>query len=228
MTAVSASAGGKAPAADPTMEDILASIRRILNEDETAPASGAATVPEAAQTSEGPLILTEEMMVPSTTEAKTTADTLAAAEAPKAASEPMSAADIAALFDEPAPAPATVQPVAQAADVESTPVPMPIPVALPVEMPPEPEPVKTSTAEVSEALLGATAAAAATAAVSQLMRTVAAERSASVYRGGPSIEDVVREEIRPLLKDWLNTNLPPMVERLVRAEIERVVGRSAG
>jgi cell pole-organizing protein PopZ len=35
----------------------------------------------------------------------------------------------------------------------------------------------------------------------------------------------VREEIRPLLKDWLNANLPPLVERLVRVEIERVVGR---
>jgi uncharacterized protein len=36
----------------------------------------------------------------------------------------------------------------------------------------------------------------------------------------------VREEIRPLLKQWLDVNLPPIVERLVRAEIERVVGRS--
>ena len=44
--------------------------------------------------------------------------------------------------------------------------------------------------------------------------------------GRPTIEDIVREEIRPLLKHWLDTNLPPLVERLVRAEIERVVGRA--
>jgi cell pole-organizing protein PopZ len=43
---------------------------------------------------------------------------------------------------------------------------------------------------------------------------------------GPTIEDVVRAELRPLLREWLNTNLPPLVERLVRAEIERVVGRA--
>jgi cell pole-organizing protein PopZ len=43
-----------------------------------------------------------------------------------------------------------------------------------------------------------------------------------VRTGGPTVEDIVREEIRSLLKDWLDTNLPPMVERLVRAEIERV------
>jgi cell pole-organizing protein PopZ len=46
--------------------------------------------------------------------------------------------------------------------------------------------------------------------------------------GGPTLEDMVREEIRPLLKAWLDENLPPVVERLVRAEIERVVGRAVG
>ena len=47
-----------------------------------------------------------------------------------------------------------------------------------------------------------------------------------VWTGGPTIEDIVREELRPLLKQWLDTNLPPLVERLVRTEIERVVGRA--
>ena len=46
-----------------------------------------------------------------------------------------------------------------------------------------------------------------------------------MHRGGPTIEDLVREEIRPLLKAWLDNHLPPMVERLVRQEIERVTGR---
>ena len=36
----------------------------------------------------------------------------------------------------------------------------------------------------------------------------------------------MRDELRPLLKDWLDANLPPLVERLVRTEIERVVGRA--
>ncbi|MBX6376329.1 MAG: DUF2497 domain-containing protein, partial [Acetobacteraceae bacterium] len=59
-----------------------------------------------------------------------------------------------------------------------------------------------------------------------LLRTIAAERNAAVARGGPTLEDLVREEIRPLLKEWLDQHLPPLVERLVRAEIERVVGRA--
>jgi uncharacterized protein len=37
-----------------------------------------------------------------------------------------------------------------------------------------------------------------------------------------TIEDLVREMLRPMLKAWLDDNLPSLVERLVRAEIERV------
>ena len=37
-----------------------------------------------------------------------------------------------------------------------------------------------------------------------------------------TLEDLVREMLRPMLKIWLDDNLPPLVERLVRAEIERV------
>jgi cell pole-organizing protein PopZ len=31
--------------------------------------------------------------------------------------------------------------------------------------------------------------------------------------------------LRPMLAQWLDTNLPPMVERLVAAEIARIVGK---
>jgi hypothetical protein len=37
-----------------------------------------------------------------------------------------------------------------------------------------------------------------------------------------TLEDIVREMLRPMLKSWLDDNLPVVVERLVRAEIERV------
>ena len=42
-----------------------------------------------------------------------------------------------------------------------------------------------------------------------------------------TLEDLVKEMLRPLLKSWLDDNLPGMVERIVKAEIERVArGRS--
>ena len=40
-----------------------------------------------------------------------------------------------------------------------------------------------------------------------------------------TLEDLVRDMLRPMLKEWLDANLPHMVERLVRAEIERVSRR---
>jgi cell pole-organizing protein PopZ len=78
----------------------------------------------------------------------------------------------------------------------------------------------------ADALVAPAAAAAAAQSVGSLVRTLAAERAMQVHAGGPTIEDIVRDEMRPLLKNWLDTNLPPIVERLVRAEIERVVGRA--
>ena len=42
-----------------------------------------------------------------------------------------------------------------------------------------------------------------------------------------TLEDLVTEMMRPMLKAWLDDNLPGLVERVVRAEIERVSrGRS--
>jgi uncharacterized protein len=87
---------------------------------------------------------------------------------------------------------------------------------------PEPAPVEP----VASVLVAPETAAAAASSVGNLIRTLAADRGMQITSQGPTIEDVVRAELRPLLREWLNTNLPPLVERLVRAEIERVVGRA--
>jgi cell pole-organizing protein PopZ len=44
----------------------------------------------------------------------------------------------------------------------------------------------------------------------------------AVKRQEPSLEDVVRETLRPMLTSWLDENLPRVVDRMVEAEIERV------
>jgi uncharacterized protein len=43
-----------------------------------------------------------------------------------------------------------------------------------------------------------------------------------LVKNARTLEELVREMLRPMLKSWLDDNLPGMVERLVRAEIERV------
>jgi hypothetical protein len=40
-----------------------------------------------------------------------------------------------------------------------------------------------------------------------------------------SLEDLTRELLRPALAQWLDTHLPPLVERMVAAEIARIVGK---
>ena len=198
--------GGTPPgvASDQSMEDILASIRRILNEDETPPASdtpAGAADPEPVGKPAGPepLLLTEDMMVSLPEEPAPTPEVAAAPPAPEVAAAP---------------------PPASEPEPPAEPVPEPEPEREP-EAPPAAAPAASP-----ESLLAPAVAAAAAASVGQLLRAVSTERSAAVHRGGPTIEDVVREELRPLLKDWLDQHLPALVERLVRAEIERVVGRA--
>lgn len=185
-------AGGAtgAPAAnDPSMEDILASIRRILSEEEpgsapapVAPEIAAAEPPAQAEKPDDVLVLDPSMLVEENAEP-------ASLPSPQAADE-----------EEPAPPVAAPPPMAPIVPVE-------------IAAPPP-------------TLLAPETAAAATSSVGNLMRMLATERTMQVHRGGPTIEDIVREELRPLLKQWLDANLPDLVERLVRSEIERVVGRA--
>jgi len=65
------------------------------------------------------------------------------------------------------------------------------------------------------ALISAGTSAAVDSAFNTLAHTVLSENART-------LEDLVKEMLRPMLKAWLDDNLPGMVERLVRAEIERV------
>ena len=179
-----------AAGADPSMDDILASIRKILNEDDP-PAAATAPRPVAAE----PIQLTPEMMI-------APPESLAGPVAVPVA-EPL-AKRVPTIVTQPLVVPPTPQLMEQ---------PRPEPPATPSETPD------------MASLLDPMAAAAAIASLGKLSRVVAQERSAHVTRSGPSIEDVVREELRPLLKEWLDAHLPGTVERLVRAEIERVMAR---
>jgi len=47
----------------------------------------------------------------------------------------------------------------------------------------------------------------------------------SIGTGGKTVEDLVKDMLRPMLKDWLDKNLPPIVERYVEREITRLTRR---
>ena len=46
-----------------------------------------------------------------------------------------------------------------------------------------------------------------------------------VRSGETSLEGLVRDMLRPMLAEWLDANLPGMVEKMVQAEIARIAGK---
>ena len=128
------------------------------------------------------------------------------------------------------------EPTAPAASVDAAPKPAPtrppgmdnnVLVLDDAMMVQAPRPTPTAApAAPSDGLVAEEAAAAAASAVGSLVRTLTADRSPALHAGGPTVEEIVRELLRPIVKDWLDAQLPGLVERVVRGEIERVVGRA--
>jgi len=77
----------------------------------------------------------------------------------------------------------------------------------------------------SDSVISAGAAAASVAALSALTRETAQGTTTPANR---ALEEVTRELLKPLLKAWLDTNLPPLIERIVREEIARLAREARG
>lgn len=165
---------------EPTMEEILASIRRIISEDDAPAEAAAAPEPEPAPVEEAPaeddvLELTDPIEPPAPVE---------------------SMGDIDVYSPEPEPEP------------EPEPPPPP---------PPEPAPASGfSREEVADNLVGDHAAGLAASAFGSLSSALL------MPKDGRTLEDVVRELLRPLLKEWLDQNLPRIVEAKVEEEVHRI------
>lgn len=123
---------------------------------------------------------------------------------------------------------------------EPTPEPEPEPVfelpkvqedVVDFQPPPEPEPYfepPPPPKAPEEPLVSPHVAHASTNLLAELARAVARERGIGVgVGGGITLEDMVRELLRPILKDWLDANLPYLIERMVKQEIERMVDRTS-
>jgi cell pole-organizing protein PopZ len=152
--------------AEPSMEDILSSIKRIIAEDAdshvTRPRRRAAAAPVA---------------------------------------EPETAEDDILELSEPAPEPAAA-PAAVAA---------PAPV----------EPVVETPAQPSETIVSEEVAEASRARLDTLSRLIVKPE----VTGGDTLEGLVREMLKPMLREWLDANLPELVETMVAKEIARITGQ---
>ena len=252
------------------MEEILASIRRIIAEGERDAqqssgqpdrAESTAAAPSRAATAEKPtelghaevLVLTEMVqddgsVVSLQAAAESTsappddgavdrllrAGLLAdpAPGSPAVAAPPMEIAAIAAVFaPPPAPAETAAAQPPPPAPVAKKPTPADtLPEKLPAWLSPTPPPTDEERIPVSSEsfkkpeLVSEEALAASTAALAQLAQSVTRTREPAPG-ASKTLEEVVRESVEPLLKQWLDQHLPRIVERMVREAIDRVVRR---
>ena len=98
----------------------------------------------------------------------------------------------------------------------------------PAEAPPPAPPVEEDVLELSDPIggdgLGSQDAAAA---ARQSLTALSELRDRDpIPAGDGPLEAVVREMLRPMLKEWLDRNLPEMVEAMVTREIARITGKS--
>lgn len=190
---------------EPTMEEILASIRRIISDDDTASEASAedgedSAAPEAADESAEEVAADEVLELTEVVEDE----------------EPEAAEEAAAPEPEPEPEP------------EPAPEPEPEPESdSPPEPEPEPEPEAEAEAEAEavddegDRLISGETQAKASAAFHALSKTLIAD-----YAGaGRTLDQLVQDMLRPMLKDWLDENLPDIVERMVEQEIARLTGK---
>jgi len=207
-----------AKAQEPTMEEILASIRRIIADDDAAKPQ---SKPPSPKPPEPPTKAAPPVAAPSEPMGQDDIDAMLSAVdddlddvVPTQSEPPAEVLELTEAMAAPPPEPKP--PAFRKIDAEQDVVfdePPPPPAAPPPLAPPRPD---AGQAEGSEPPLLSPAA---TAVVNSAFGTLA---HSMLVQNAKTLEDLVKEMLRPLLKAWLDDNLPTLVERLVRAEIERV------
>lgn len=214
------------PAADQdhSIEEILASIRQIISEDDQK--SGGDSMSAVTQD-----------VVENTAPVDLPLPPVAAMDAPVDFTDPMPSATGDTLPDDD---------VFELVDrVDDTPMPeSPLPIVddsafdlPPVPSAPEPEPLSDPLPRVDDRMavqsvpLSASgemsvftnqATSATLGAFSKLSETVLMERKRVIDGASVTLEDIVKDLLQPLLREWIDRNVPGLVDRLVREELEKI------
>jgi cell pole-organizing protein PopZ len=193
---------------EPSMEDILSSIRKILAEEEDEE-GGDAPAEQAAAPEPEP--------------------EPAPAPAPEPEPEPEPDIDFTDM-DEPEPEP---EPMPEPEDLFE-PEPEPVAAAAPPPPMPEPEPMAdimelTPDMVAPDAIMSRPTSLHGSDVLAELARAILDRRDLPVMSSGDaSLEGIVREMLKPILREWLDRNLPYLIERLVKKEIDTMVNRAEG
>jgi len=196
------------------MEEILASIRRIISDDDKE--MEAATQENEEDPEVKDELLEEDM-----------------GEIPEPVAQPEPSAevidddddddDILDLTDMEAADPEPL--FEEQAYKEAEPEPEPEPLVSPVSPTPPPQPAPSTPAPAT--LVSPPQAGEARVSFERLTDKLNEDYSElPIGNGAVTLEGLTRELVRPMLKEWLDQHLPMTVERLVREEIERLVMQS--
>jgi uncharacterized protein len=226
---------------EPSMEEILASIRRIIADDDASKAAkppdpAAANVPPAAAVASRPAdpprapALPPAPPPPAVANSQDDIDAMLANLDKPAVAPAAEVLDLTEAMAAPAPAAdagpaATFRTIDAASDVIFTdrapdqPAEPAVRIIEEVRRPAAPPPPAAAPA-LDRGLISTSTMTAVDSAFNSLANTV-------IGANARTLEDLVKEMLRPMLKSWLDDNLPGLVDRIVRAEIERVSrGRS--
>ena len=220
-----------AKAQEPSMEEILASIRRIIADDDASKSAPRPEQPKpvaraAPNASPPPRILSEPPPPTALADELPAEPSVIEAfdEPPEDEEEAADILDLTESMTTPSFNPVPPSPPQAAAPAPSVPpqfrkIEGLTDVSFNESEPKPAPPVRNETPALrldsENGLLSRETSAAVDSAFNALAQTV-------LVQNARTLEDLVREMLRPMLKSWLDDNLPGMVERLVRAEIERV------
>ena len=187
---------------EPTMEEILASIRRIISE-------------EGRPSDDGGKVLDLQPPTPTPPAVEATA--------PPRPEPVMARTPPLRIFDEPSPLPASAlddEFMVFEHEPEFEPMPAPEPEPAPKQAPPSPPPQAAAPQAEwrpmnQETLTSETVAHQAAGSLSKLMGSM-------LVSSGATLDDVVRELMKPMLKEWLDAKLSAIVEAEVAKEIDRI------
>lgn len=220
---------------EPSMEDILASIRNILAEDEENNPERAKDTPVMQDIPEMPVNTeVQKEIEPARFDSEPEQAPSAAGSLPEKALTPAvtemheDVVNLTADMIVPQPQqPGVTETPAAADDDDDDFTPEPV-------IPQEPMKEETLTDLIKEtaerrledgdSLLAEPTVVAAAESLAHL-RDIASEKRLSLGKGDMTIEAIVRETLRPYLKEWLDVNLPDIVERVVKKEIAHVMDR---
>lgn len=209
------------------MEEILASIRRIIADDDaskaTKPPDPVAAAPSRPAPPPRASGLPPAPPPPAVANSQDDIDAMLANLDTPAAAPASDVLDLTEAMAAPAPAadagPApTFRTIDAASDViftDRAPDPPAEPAVRIIEEPRRPAAPAAPAPVLDRGLVSTSTMAAVDSAFNSLAQTV-------IGQNARTLEDLVKEMLRPLLKSWLDDNLPGVVDRIVRAEIERV------